>query len=103
MGWLWTKTYKANHVPADLRKSCEQYGETVVAQILGRRIEARAPPEETGTPEWSMDHAQRQLALDWLREQHNRTERHQWWSMRMELGILVLVAVEVYFDFVRHR
>ncbi len=84
------RVQKAN-IPDNLRRSFEEYGEAVVAQFMGHRLEAE-PSQSTGLPYWVKDY--RPEALAWLREQHHIEDRRRTVTELMEAAILVLVGVE---------
>lgn len=87
----WTKVNRAN-IPEELRTDLERYGEAVVAQILGRPY--THSDTTPGVPKWAGDGGSRGQALDWLREQHNKEERHRDIGEAMEVAILIFVGVE---------
>lgn len=80
-------------IPSGLRAEFEQYGEVVVAQILGRPLSHGPEPMTPGVPMWAAKN--RKEALAWLREQHHREDRRRTISELMEAAILVFVVLEV--------
>jgi len=91
--WWWTKVNRAD-IPNALRVELEEYGEVVVAQILGRPY-SHSADQTAGVPLWTKTNETRRPVLAWLREQHNRAERKRDISETMELAILILVGLEV--------
>ncbi len=91
MWYLWTKVNRAN-IPAEVRVSFEQYGEAVVAQVLGRPYTHSVGT--VGVPEWAGTTTGRLHGLAWLREKHNKEERTHDVTMTMEMAIIILVAAE---------
>jgi hypothetical protein len=93
MWYCWTKVNRAN-IPDNLRAEFEQYGEVVVAQILGRPY-THAATSTLGVPGWAGEHEGRRDGLLWLREKHNETDRRHDIGEAMEVSIIVLVLAEV--------
>ena len=83
------RVVKAN-IPPDLRVQFEEFGETVVAQIMGRPLSHGVGT--VGVPPWVKDN--RPEALAWLREQHHIEDRRRTISECMEIAILVFVILE---------
>jgi hypothetical protein len=80
-------------IPTALRTEFEEYGEIVVAQIMGRPLSHAPEPQTPGVPIWAKEN--RREALAWLREQHHREDRRRTISELMEAAILVFVLFEV--------
>jgi hypothetical protein len=90
--WPFTEVNRAKITP-ELRSELEQFGEPVVAQILGRPY-THAFPGNPGAVRWEQTVEERQAALAWLREKHNEETRRHNITMAMEIAITLLVAVE---------
>jgi len=90
--WPFTEVNRANISP-ELRTELEQFGEVVVAQILGRPY-THAFPGNPGAVRWEQSVEERRAALAWLREKHNEETRRHNITMAMEIMITLLVAVE---------
>jgi hypothetical protein len=86
------RVVRAN-IPDALRVELEEYGEAVVAQILGRPYTHHFE-QTAGVPSWVKSNEERRPVLAWLREQHHREDRRRTISELMELSILAFVAVE---------
>jgi hypothetical protein len=85
------RVVRAN-IPDDLRTQFEEFGEMVVAQIMGRPLTHAPEPQNVGVPVWAKDN--RKEALAWLREQHHIEDRRRTISECMELAILLFVIAE---------
>jgi hypothetical protein len=91
MWYWWTKLERAS-IPTALRADFERLGETVVSQIAGSPLTHST--QTVGVPRWAGEPAERNQALEWLREQHSRRERREDRVEAIEIAILVLVAIE---------
>jgi hypothetical protein len=91
MWYWWTKVNRAD-IPQRLLTEFEQYGEAVVAQILGRPYTHGLPT--IGVPIWAASAEDRQFGLLWLRQKHNEADRRHDVNEAMEVAIVFLVAIE---------
>ena len=88
----WIGVRKAN-IEKNFRDHFEEFGVEIVRAYFTQPI---------GTPIWrdagkSVTTVQdaRQPMQSWLREQYDRAERKETWSLTMEIAITVFVAAEV--------
>jgi hypothetical protein len=91
MWYWWTKVSRPD-IPERLVVEFEQYGEAVVAQILGRPYTHSVPT--LGVPLWAASAEDRQSGLLWLRQKHQEADRRHDVNEAMEVAIVFLVAVE---------
>lgn len=92
--WLHLPPVFRADIPEDLRSEFERLGETIVAQILGQPYALPSEVSSRGRPEWALYLTKRDQAIAWLREKRTQDERRRVIGERMEIGILVLVAIE---------
>jgi len=93
MWYRWTRVNRAE-VPPRLVIEFEQYGEAVVAQILGRPYTHSI--STLGVPSWAGSEEDRKFGLLWLRQKHNEEERRRDVNEAMEVAIIILIAIEVF-------
>jgi hypothetical protein len=94
----WFTKVRNADIPADTRVRFETLGVAVVAQILARDQESRAPKQyvsgfESHAPVLPAD-ADHAHAVAWLKEQNDKAERRQQISESVEITILILVGIE---------
>lgn len=93
LSWLrLTRVFRAD-IPEHLRVEFERLGEPVVAQVLGRPL-THAAGQTIGVPMWAASAIERELALAWLKERRCIDDRRREIGERVEIWILILVAIE---------
>lgn len=85
----WFRIREAKYIDSELRNTFEQYGVTVMQQLLSTRTNFLYKGSWIKTPD-----IQEPLLL-WLTEQHDRAERKETWSLSMEAAITVFVLFEL--------
>jgi len=84
----WFRIREAKIDP-DLRTTLEQYGVTVIQQVLSVASNFRYKGKTIWVEEV------REPVLAWLTERYDREQRKETWSLTMEVAITVLVAAEL--------
>jgi hypothetical protein len=93
---LW---YRRASIDTDLRQTFEEYGVGGMQALLASQKHFRHGGSLTSTDEPVLTPLRQ-----WLKEQYDRVDVVETWSIVMEAGIVVFVLFEVLFDFgVLHR
>jgi hypothetical protein len=83
-------------IPEEHRNIFEPYGANVIGAVLAGS--GHHPTAKDLQPLYSDETLQRE-ARDWLREQYDRTERWETWSLIMEIAITLFVLLELFIAF----